>query len=109
MNSEDRQVYSVCILQFSCFTRCPQGLKNSPLYLKLLMDKLFGDMTDDVIHYADDILIATSGNFSQHLRVVDKALKRITNDCFCFTFFKQLFALIHGGIFTKLVFSELIL
>ncbi len=43
------------------------------------MDKLFGDMTDDVIHYADDILIATSGNFSQHLRVVDKALKRITN------------------------------
>ena len=62
-----------------CFTRCPQGLKNSPLYLKLLMDKLFGDMTDDVIHYADDILIATSGNFSQHLRVVDKALKRITN------------------------------
>jgi len=24
---------------------------------------------------------------------------KITNDCFCFTFFKQLFALIHGGIF----------
>ena len=23
-----------------CFQRCPQGLKNSPLYLKLLMDKL---------------------------------------------------------------------
>ena len=62
-----------------CFTRCPQGLKNSPLYLKLLMDKLFGDMADDVIHYADDILIATSGSFSQHLRVVDKVLKRITD------------------------------
>jgi hypothetical protein len=43
------------------------------------MDKLFGDMADDVIHYADDILIATSGTYSQHLRVVDKVLKRITN------------------------------
>ena len=40
-----------------CFTRCPQGLKNSPLFLRLLMDKLFGDMTENVIHYADDILI----------------------------------------------------
>jgi hypothetical protein len=42
-----------------CFTRCPQGLKNSPLFLRLLMDKLFGDMTENVIHYADDILIST--------------------------------------------------
>ena len=33
-----------------CFTRAPQGLKNSPLYLKLLMDKVFGDIAHIVIH-----------------------------------------------------------
>ena len=60
-----------------CFTRCPQGLKNSPLYLKLLMDKLFGDMADEVITYADDILIATNGTFEEHMRVVNKVLQRI--------------------------------
>ena len=60
-----------------CFTRCPQGLKNSPLYLKLLMDKLFGDMADEVIHYADDILIATNGTFKEHVAVVNKVLQRI--------------------------------
>jgi hypothetical protein len=26
--------------------------KKQPTYLKLFMDKLFGDMADDVIHYA---------------------------------------------------------
>ena len=44
-----------------CFTRCPQGLKNSPLALELLMDKLFGDLAEDVNHYADDIMMATNG------------------------------------------------
>jgi len=34
-------------------------------------------MADDVIHYADEILVATSGTLSQHLQVVDKVLKRI--------------------------------
>jgi hypothetical protein len=61
-----------------CFTRCPQGLKNSPLFLRLLMDKLFGDMTENVIHYADDILISTkSSSFEQHLNIIDKVLQRI--------------------------------
>ena len=60
-----------------CFKRCPQGLKNSPLHLKILMDKLFGDMASDVIHYADDIMIATNGSFREHLKVVEKVLKRL--------------------------------
>ena len=60
-----------------CFKRCPQGLRNSPLHLKLLMDKLFGDMSRDVIHYADDILIATNGTMRQHLKIVDKVLQRL--------------------------------
>ena len=60
-----------------CFQRCPQGLKNSPLHLKLMMDKMFGDMANDVIHYADDIMIATNGNFTTHLKAVNKVLQRI--------------------------------
>ena len=57
-----------------CFTRAPQGLKNSPLMLKLLMDKLFGNMADCVIHYADDLMIATNGTYQEHLDVIDKVL-----------------------------------
>ncbi len=53
-----------------CFTRAPQGLKNSPLHLKLLMDTLFGHMCDVVIHYADDIMIATKGTFEEHMKAV---------------------------------------
>ena len=60
-----------------CFTRCPQGLKNSPLYLKLLLDKIFKDMTDTVLFYADDLLIATNGSIGQHLKIVEKVLERI--------------------------------
>ena len=60
-----------------CFKRCPQGLRNSPLHLKLLMDKLFGDLSNEVIHYADDILIATSGSIKNHLKIVEKVLQRL--------------------------------
>ena len=60
-----------------CFTRCPQGLKNSPLALKLLMDTLFGDLAKDVIHYADDIMIATNGTMEDHFKVLDKVLLRL--------------------------------
>jgi hypothetical protein len=52
-----------------CFKQCPQGLRNSPLHLKLLMDKLFGDMANEVIHYADNILIATNGTVAHHLKI----------------------------------------
>ena len=57
-----------------CFKRSPQGLKNSPLFLKLLMDKIFGHMARYVIHYVDDILIATNKDMSHHLHVVEKVL-----------------------------------
>ena len=60
-----------------CFTRAAQGLRNSPLHLKLLMDKLFGDMAGEVIHYADDILIATNGTLRQHLFAVSKVLSKL--------------------------------
>jgi hypothetical protein len=60
-----------------CFKQCPQGLRNSPLHLKLLMDKLFGDMANEVIHYADNILIATNGTVAHHLKIVEKVLHRL--------------------------------
>ena len=60
-----------------CFNRCPQGLKNSPLHLKLLMDKLFGCMADTVIHYADDIMIATDGSWEDHVLKVGQVLQRL--------------------------------
>jgi len=60
-----------------CFQRAPQGLKNSPLYLKLLMDQLFGDMCDTVIHYADDIMISTNGTFEEHIKTVAEVLARL--------------------------------
>ena len=60
-----------------CFQRIAQGLRNSPLYLKLLMDKLFGDMANDVIHYADDIMLATDGPISEHLNKLSNVLQRL--------------------------------
>ena len=60
-----------------CFTRAPQGLRNSPLYLKLLLDKVFYDMSDDVILFFDDLLIATNGDLDYHMKIVDKVLKKI--------------------------------
>jgi hypothetical protein len=60
-----------------CFQRCPQGLKNSPLHLKLLMDKCFGNMAKDVIHYADDIMLATNGSLQDHLNKLEQVLIRL--------------------------------
>jgi hypothetical protein len=60
-----------------CFQRCPQGLKNSPLYLKLLMDKLLGCMAHYVLHYADDILIATDRDLTHHIEVVGEVLRKL--------------------------------
>ena len=60
-----------------CFTRVPQGLKNSPLHLKLLMDSLFGDMALDVIHYADDIMVATDGSLKDHIIKVGEVLAKL--------------------------------
>jgi hypothetical protein len=41
------------------------------------MDKLSGDMANEVIHYADNILIATNGTVAHHLKIVEKVLHRL--------------------------------
>jgi hypothetical protein len=60
-----------------CFKRAPQGLKNSPLYLKLLMDKLLGHLSQYVLHYVDDILIATNGSMYDHIKIVGQVLEAL--------------------------------
>ena len=41
------------------------------------MDKLFGDLTEDLIHYADDIMIATNGTLEEHMEVISRVLSRL--------------------------------
>jgi len=59
------------------FQRCPQGLKNSPLFLKLLMDRLLGHLAQYVIHYVDDILIATDSTVKDHCDIIAKVLQKL--------------------------------
>jgi len=60
-----------------CFTRAPQGLKNSPLYLKILLDKIFQDLSDNLLFYVDDLLIATKGSLEDHFKLVELVLHRL--------------------------------
>jgi len=62
-----------------CFNRAPQGLRNSPLYLKLLLDIIFKDMQQEVMYYADDLLIATNGTMTEHLDTIHEVLQRLMN------------------------------
>ena len=69
--------YSAVHSQRFCFKRAPQGLRNSPLYLKLLLDKIFSDMSDSCILFFDDLLIATNDSLDHHLKIVDKVLQKL--------------------------------
>ncbi len=60
-----------------CFNRAPQGLKNSPMYLKMVLDHVFYDLTKNVLFYADDLLIATSGTLDEHFQFLELVLKRL--------------------------------
>jgi len=60
-----------------CFNRAPQGLRNSPMYLKMVLDKVFYDMDDHVIFYADDLLVATTGTIFEHFEMINKVLTRL--------------------------------
>ncbi len=65
-----------------CFQRAPQGLKNSPLYLKLLMDKMFAstDLLKYVIYFADDIMVASDKSLSHHIDIIDRVLQRFEDN-----------------------------
>ena len=57
------------------FSSTLQGYKNSPFYLDLLFQKLFGDL-DDCIWMADDILVATNGTLADHEKSLRKVFER---------------------------------
>ena len=58
------------------FTCTPQGFINSGYYLDLLLSKILSDITS-THWFADDIIIATSGSFEDHMKEVEKVLKRL--------------------------------
>jgi hypothetical protein len=60
-----------------CFNRAPQGLRNSPMYLKTLLDLIFFDLSENVLFYADDLLIATNGTLTEHLDFLRLVLERL--------------------------------
>ena len=60
-----------------CYQRLPQGLAGSPMYLKMVLDQVFANMTTHVLFYADDLLIATDGSLEHHFEIVDKVLHRL--------------------------------
>jgi transposase InsO family protein len=60
-----------------CFNRAPQGLRNSPMYLKTLLDLIFFDLSENVLFYADDLLIATNGTLTDHLNFLKMVLDRL--------------------------------
>jgi len=62
-----------------CFNRAPQGLRNSPMYLKMVLDKVFYDMDENVIFYADDLLVASDGTMMDHFRLLDKVLNKLVH------------------------------
>jgi len=59
-----------------CYTRAPQGLKNSPVYLHFLMCEMFAPFVRSVMHYADDLMIATQHSVEHHLDILDQVLQR---------------------------------
>jgi len=69
--------YSESVGKRYCFTAAPQGCKNSPLYLKLLLDKVFAGLADNVLSYADDIILTSKGSLSDHLKLMSEVLRRL--------------------------------
>jgi hypothetical protein len=59
-----------------CFTRCPQGFKNSPSYMEAMMRVILHDIPD-AFSYCDDIVLATNGTFREHLAQIEKVLQAI--------------------------------
>jgi len=60
-----------------CFNRAPQGLRNSPMYLKMLLDHVFYDLSENVLFYADDLLVATNGTLKEHFEFLKVVLIRL--------------------------------
>jgi hypothetical protein len=58
----------------------PQGLRNNPLYLKFLIDKVLGDLPRDAIPFADDIVLLTNGSMKKHLPKLSQVVTRLREE-----------------------------
>ncbi|KAL1248875.1 hypothetical protein QQF64_022193 [Cirrhinus molitorella] len=70
--------FTVNQLQYT-WERMPQGLHNSPgIFHRAVADTL-GPLlgTGEVVHYVDDILVATAGSLENHLQLVDIVLQTL--------------------------------
>uniref|UniRef100_A0A673GMF5 ribonuclease H n=1 Tax=Sinocyclocheilus rhinocerous TaxID=307959 RepID=A0A673GMF5_9TELE len=67
--------FTVNQIQYT-WERMPQGLHNSPAIFHRALEDALNPLTGtgNVIHYVDDILIATDGSFDDHLHLVDEVL-----------------------------------
>ncbi len=67
--------FTVNQIQYT-WERMPQGLHNSPAIFHRALEDMLNPLTGtgNVIHYVDDILIATDGSLDDHLQLVDEVL-----------------------------------
>ncbi len=67
--------FTVNQIQYT-WERMPQGLHNSPAIFHRALEDTLNPLTGtgNVIHYVDDILIATEGSLDDHLLLVDEVL-----------------------------------
>ena len=65
--------------QYLCL---PMGIKNSPDVFQSIINNIFGDM-ENVQVYLDDILITTTGSFSDHLTLLGTVCHRLETADFC--------------------------
>lgn len=72
--------FTVNQMQYT-WERMPQGLHNSPAIFHRsvadVLEPLLGD--GQVVHYVDDILVATEGSLENHLKAVDEVIQVLGN------------------------------
>ena len=59
-----------------CFTRCPESLANSNIFLRQLIDKLFGNMKDSTIQMGNELIIASNEGLKEHCALLEKVFRK---------------------------------
>ena len=60
-----------------CFTRCPESLLNSNIYLKTLINSLFSDLSNEILYIGNDLIVSTDNTSRDHLSIIDIVLYRL--------------------------------
>ena len=62
-----------------CFTRCPESLANSNIFLRQLIDKLFANMQNSTIQMGNELIIATDEDIEKHCEELEQIFKIFRN------------------------------